>query len=231
MSGHFATCPITQGSPMRLLIREGQPASAAQEILTGTTADPRHEFWPDDFPYTDVPTQGNHRSPPGDRCLSGTARPGPRIPARHVRQGDGEASPRRGRACPGQLTAESFAQGRHEAQTGMYVVMVHRGCDNHHRLSGWLLQGADVAPVAQGIGHLTSPRRQAAALAAAGARVVLVGPDRAAVHAIGHNVLDLSRRAAVAAAGRAQARAKAAAVRAVWQADGGPALRSGRRNA
>ncbi len=58
MSGKFATCPVTQGSLTRLLIREGQPASAALEILTGTTADPRHEFWPDDIPYTDVPTQG-----------------------------------------------------------------------------------------------------------------------------------------------------------------------------
>ena len=80
-----------------------------------------------------------------------------------------------------------------------------------------------VAPVAQGVGHMTSPRRQAAALAAAGTRVVLVRPDRAAVHAIGHNVLDLSRRAAAATAGRAQATVEAAAVRAVWRADGGPA--------
>ena len=40
MSGNFATCPIIQGSLMRLLIREGQPASAAQEILTGTSASP-----------------------------------------------------------------------------------------------------------------------------------------------------------------------------------------------
>ena len=80
-----------------------------------------------------------------------------------------------------------------------------------------------VAPVAKGIGHMTSPRRQAAALAAAGARVVLVRPDRAAMHAIGRDVLDLSRRAAAATAGRAQAAAEAAAVRAVWQADGGPA--------
>jgi len=78
-----------------------------------------------------------------------------------------------------------------------------------------------VAPVAQGIGHMTSPRRQAAALAAAGTRVVLVRPDRAAVHAIGHDVLDVSRRAAAATAGRAQATVEAAAVRAVWQADGG----------
>ena len=58
MTGKFATCPITQGSLIRLLIREGQPTSAAQEILTGATGDPRHEFWPDDIPYTDVPTQG-----------------------------------------------------------------------------------------------------------------------------------------------------------------------------
>lgn len=57
MGGNFATCPITQGSLMRLLIREGQPAAAACAILNGTTADPRHEFWPDDVPYTDVPTR------------------------------------------------------------------------------------------------------------------------------------------------------------------------------
>jgi uncharacterized protein len=33
MTGGFATCPITQGSLMRLLIREGQPAAAARTIL------------------------------------------------------------------------------------------------------------------------------------------------------------------------------------------------------
>jgi uncharacterized protein len=58
IAGKFATCPITQGSLMRLLIREGQPAAAARGILNGTAADPRHEFWADDIPYTDVPTQG-----------------------------------------------------------------------------------------------------------------------------------------------------------------------------
>jgi NTE family protein len=80
-----------------------------------------------------------------------------------------------------------------------------------------------VAPVAKGFGHMTSPREQAAALTAAGARVVLVHPDHAAVHTIGRNVLDSSRRAAAAMAGRAQAAAEAAAVRAVWLADGEPA--------
>ena len=58
MTGNFATCPITQGSLMRLLIREGQPAATARAILNGTAADPRHEFWADDIPYIDVPTQG-----------------------------------------------------------------------------------------------------------------------------------------------------------------------------
>jgi len=58
LSENFATCPITQGSLMRLLIREGQPPAAAQAVLAGTTADPRHEFWPDDAPYTDVPIRG-----------------------------------------------------------------------------------------------------------------------------------------------------------------------------
>jgi NTE family protein len=81
-----------------------------------------------------------------------------------------------------------------------------------------------VAPVAQGTGPLMpGPGRQAAALAAAGARVMLVRPDRAAMRAIGRNVLDLSRRAAAATAGRAQATAEAAAVRAVWRADDAPA--------
>jgi NTE family protein len=75
-----------------------------------------------------------------------------------------------------------------------------------------------IAPVAAGMGFMASPGRQAAALTAAGARVALVRPDRAAVRAMGRNVLDVSRRAAAARAGRAQAAAEAPAVQAVWQA-------------
>ena len=75
-----------------------------------------------------------------------------------------------------------------------------------------------IAPVAVGIGYLPSPGRQAAALRAAGARVALVRPDRSSLRAIGRNVLDVSRRAAAARAGRTQAAAAATAVRAVWQA-------------
>jgi toxin-antitoxin system PIN domain toxin len=54
----FATCPVTQGSLMRLLIREGQTAEAASSVIRGVAENPRHEFWPDDVSYTDVPTAG-----------------------------------------------------------------------------------------------------------------------------------------------------------------------------
>jgi toxin-antitoxin system PIN domain toxin len=54
----FATCPITQGSLVRLLIREGQSAMTARAILSGATSDARHEFWPDDIQYTNVPSEG-----------------------------------------------------------------------------------------------------------------------------------------------------------------------------
>jgi toxin-antitoxin system PIN domain toxin len=57
-SGNFATCPITQGSLMRLLIREGQAAATAQAVLIGATGHARHEFWPDDAGYADVPMDG-----------------------------------------------------------------------------------------------------------------------------------------------------------------------------
>ena len=75
-----------------------------------------------------------------------------------------------------------------------------------------------VAPVAMGVGFMAGPRRQAAALTAAGARVALVRPDRAAVRAIGRNVLDVSRRAAAARAGAGRGCGETPAVRAVWQA-------------
>jgi hypothetical protein len=59
-----------------------------------------------------------------------------------------------------------------------------------------------VAPVAAGIGFMASPRRQGGRPDRSPSCIALVRPDRAAVRAIGRNVLDVSRRAA-AAAGRA----------------------------
>jgi toxin-antitoxin system PIN domain toxin len=54
----FATCPITQGSLMRLLIREGQTAEAARSVLQEIISNPRHEFWPDNASYHDIPIAG-----------------------------------------------------------------------------------------------------------------------------------------------------------------------------
>jgi toxin-antitoxin system PIN domain toxin len=54
----IATCPITQGSLVRLLIREGQSANTAHTVLTALSDNDRHEFWPDDITYRDVPLTG-----------------------------------------------------------------------------------------------------------------------------------------------------------------------------
>lgn len=54
----FATCPITQGSLVRLLVREGQPMGAAHSMLAELAGHERHEFWPDIVSYVDVPAAG-----------------------------------------------------------------------------------------------------------------------------------------------------------------------------
>ncbi|MEV0265809.1 patatin-like phospholipase family protein [Streptomyces sp. NPDC050617] len=73
-----------------------------------------------------------------------------------------------------------------------------------------------LAPLSAGGGPIPTVRAQAAALTAAGARVAVLVPDRAARAAFGHNPLDPARRAAAARAGRAQAAAHAEAVARVW---------------
>lgn len=54
----FATCPLTQGSLVRLLVRESQPAETARALVAAVAADPRHDFWPDDVSYQDVRMAG-----------------------------------------------------------------------------------------------------------------------------------------------------------------------------
>ena len=59
--GHrFATCPISQGALFRFHIRAGVSATAesARLLLEQISALPRHEFWPDDASYLDLPTRG-----------------------------------------------------------------------------------------------------------------------------------------------------------------------------
>src|SRR3954453_23866273 len=59
--GHrFATCPITQGALVRFHLRCGVDATAesAKLLLESMSAIARHEFWPDDASYVEMPTTG-----------------------------------------------------------------------------------------------------------------------------------------------------------------------------
>lgn len=55
----FATCPITQGTLLRLLMNVGEMSvDDALVVLAGLTAHPRHRFWADDLSYADVDWRG-----------------------------------------------------------------------------------------------------------------------------------------------------------------------------
>lgn len=54
----FASCPITEGSLVRLMIREGQSTGAAHAVLGGIAAHDRYEFWPDTVSYRNVTLAG-----------------------------------------------------------------------------------------------------------------------------------------------------------------------------
>jgi toxin-antitoxin system PIN domain toxin len=54
----IATCPITQGSLVRFLIRNDRKASTAQAMLSTITALDSHVFWPDDVPFQQVTLLG-----------------------------------------------------------------------------------------------------------------------------------------------------------------------------
>ncbi len=73
-----------------------------------------------------------------------------------------------------------------------------------------------IAPLTQGFGAMESLASQARKLAEQGARVAVVKPDKAALKAIGRNVLDPARRPDAARAGFAQAASETDAVKAVW---------------
>ena len=53
-----ATCPITQGALIRMLVRRGVRPDQALHQLGTIAAQPRHEFWPDHVPFTDVALTG-----------------------------------------------------------------------------------------------------------------------------------------------------------------------------
>ena len=51
-SDGFATTPITQGTLLRMLIRNGVRAVDAVDLMTRITADRHHHFWADDVAYS-----------------------------------------------------------------------------------------------------------------------------------------------------------------------------------
>lgn len=56
----FATCPITQGTLLRMLMlhRVVDGIDEAVEILRGFLAHPGHSFWPDDCGYENIAWRG-----------------------------------------------------------------------------------------------------------------------------------------------------------------------------
>jgi toxin-antitoxin system PIN domain toxin len=54
----FATCPVTQGTLLRITIRFGADARQAMDILRAITDDDRHVFWADDLSYVEVSLVG-----------------------------------------------------------------------------------------------------------------------------------------------------------------------------
>lgn len=54
----FATCPITQGSLVRFLLRAGQSAAAAHDVVTRIHNVAHHEFWSARVSFADVELGG-----------------------------------------------------------------------------------------------------------------------------------------------------------------------------
>lgn len=58
-TGEFATCPITQGTLLRLAMRLGGcRIDQALALLNAVTAHPQHRFWPDSLAYEAVRWHG-----------------------------------------------------------------------------------------------------------------------------------------------------------------------------
>jgi uncharacterized protein len=76
MPGGFATCPITQGTLVRLSMRlGGRDVVQALALLAAVTTHAKHRFWADTLPYDQVRWHGviGHRQVT-DAYLAGLAR-------------------------------------------------------------------------------------------------------------------------------------------------------------
>jgi len=50
----FALCPVVEGALIRFLVRIGESATAATEVLRAVHALPGCDFWPDSLSYVDA---------------------------------------------------------------------------------------------------------------------------------------------------------------------------------
>jgi toxin-antitoxin system PIN domain toxin len=57
-TARFATCPITQGTVLRFLLRHGLTAAIGLEFLAALVHHEGHEFWPDDVAYSSAMLRG-----------------------------------------------------------------------------------------------------------------------------------------------------------------------------
>ncbi len=88
-----------------------------------------------------------------------------------------------------------------------------------------------IAPLTQGFGPIASVGTQIEQLTAQGSEVILISPDKAALLAIGKNVLDPANRPGAAKAGYEQGTAQAQAVAALWSAATDPQDATGQAQA
>lgn len=58
IEGNVASCPITQGTLVRMLVRGGLPGPGAARTVALFSAHPRHDFWLDDISYGDLALTG-----------------------------------------------------------------------------------------------------------------------------------------------------------------------------
>jgi hypothetical protein len=75
--GTFDTCPVTEGTLLRLQMRHGKDksAAAAGAVLASIHAHPRHVFWPESFSCTGIdPVRLTGRRQVADSWLAELAR-------------------------------------------------------------------------------------------------------------------------------------------------------------
>lgn len=60
MIDEFAVCPVVEGALIRFLVRTGESAGAAQQVLRALRTRRGYDFWPDSLSYADADLTGVH---------------------------------------------------------------------------------------------------------------------------------------------------------------------------